>query len=119
MPIRNPFARRPGGPVVNDENLRPEFAADGSRTALPGFERVDTVGSKASSAVSVRSGKSQDNGEYKMSGMACQAPSPAICPLATTMTWFPCRRLPLVVCAGHVIDRAFLQLSTTVVSIFR
>lgn len=35
----------------------------------PGFERVDTVGSKASSAFSIRSSRrSQDTGEYKMSG---------------------------------------------------
>ncbi|VUC33099.1 unnamed protein product [Clonostachys rosea] len=58
MPIRNPFARRPGVIVVNDENLSP---------VSPGFERVDTVGSKASSALSIRSVRSQDNGEYKMS----------------------------------------------------
>jgi hypothetical protein len=61
MPIRNPFARRPG--LVVDENLRPQ--ADVPTT--PGFERVDTVGSKASSVLSIRSSKSQDNGEYKMS----------------------------------------------------
>ncbi|KAH7328960.1 hypothetical protein B0I35DRAFT_345656 [Stachybotrys elegans] len=61
MPIRNPFTRRPGAPVANDENLRPD--ADGP----PGFERVDTVGSKASSVLTIRSSRSQDNGEYKMS----------------------------------------------------
>lgn len=65
MPIRsfNPFAKRPG----NDENIRPELLnpADASH---PGFERVDTVGSKASSALSIRSAKSQDTGDYKMSG---------------------------------------------------
>ncbi|KAI1845309.1 hypothetical protein JX265_005466 [Neoarthrinium moseri] len=62
MPIRNPFARRVG----NDENVRPELlsAQDASH---PGFERQDTVGSKASSALSIRSAKSQDNGDYKMS----------------------------------------------------
>ena len=65
MPIRNPFARRPGA-VANDENLRP----DGSEgvNVLPAFERVDTVGSKASLALSIRSARSQDTGEYKMSG---------------------------------------------------
>ncbi|PNY24652.1 Uncharacterized protein TCAP_05410 [Tolypocladium capitatum] len=62
MPIRNPFARRPGAAVANDENLRPE-PEDGHR----GFERVDTVGSKASSVLSIRSTRSQDAGEYKMS----------------------------------------------------
>jgi hypothetical protein len=61
MPIRNPFARRPG--LAADENIRPQ--ADIPTT--PGFERVDTVGSKASSVLSIRSSKSQDNGEYKMS----------------------------------------------------
>jgi len=59
MPIRNPFARRPD--ATNDENLHP------TRDGPPSFERVDTVGSKASSALSIRSTKSQDNGEYKMS----------------------------------------------------
>ncbi|KAK1764635.1 hypothetical protein QBC33DRAFT_191640 [Phialemonium atrogriseum] len=66
MPIRNPFARRPGVVSPQDENVRPgsSSAAD---IAHPGFERVDTVGSKASSALSIRSGRSQDTGEYKMS----------------------------------------------------
>jgi hypothetical protein len=66
MPIRNPFARRPGAPTAIDENLLPE-SAEGVRTP-PAFERVDTVGSKASSALSIRSSRSQDTGEYKMSG---------------------------------------------------
>ncbi|KEY72564.1 hypothetical protein S7711_05634 [Stachybotrys chartarum IBT 7711] len=61
MPIRNPFARRPGAAVVSDENMRPEVADH------PTFERVDTVGSKASSVLTIRSTRSQDNGEYKMS----------------------------------------------------
>lgn len=60
MPIRNPFTRRPGV-VTNDENLRPQSPH------APGFERVDTVGSKASSVLSIRSARSQDTGEYKMS----------------------------------------------------
>ncbi|KAK1979084.1 hypothetical protein LZ30DRAFT_190684 [Colletotrichum cereale] len=67
MPIRNPFARRPGHAVFSpagDENLRP----DDQNPSHPGFEKQDTVGSKASSSLSVRSSKSQDNGEYKMSG---------------------------------------------------
>lgn len=69
MPIiRNPFARRAGAPPVNDESLRPGAAtAIGSNLGLPGFERVDTVGSKASSALSIRSTRSHDTGEYKMS----------------------------------------------------
>ncbi|KAI9171364.1 hypothetical protein HJFPF1_00846 [Paramyrothecium foliicola] len=63
MPIRNPFTRRPGVAPIVDENLRPQ--QDSPTT--PGFERVDTVGSKSSSILSIRSRKGQDNGEYKMS----------------------------------------------------
>ena len=66
MPIRNPFARRPGAALAHDENLRPD--QDARHTQTPGFERVDTVGSKASSVLSTRSAKSHDTGEYKMSG---------------------------------------------------
>lgn len=83
MPIRNPFTRRPPPPLVTltqtqDENRRPGSglgspATPGSDVAHPGFERVDTVGSSrtgASSAFSIRSSRrSQDTGEYKMSGM--------------------------------------------------
>ncbi|KAH7359300.1 hypothetical protein B0T11DRAFT_286124 [Plectosphaerella cucumerina] len=59
MPIRNPFTRRPGPAVVVD--------ADAERTpSHPGFERVDTVGSKVSSLSTVSS-KSRDTGDYKMS----------------------------------------------------
>jgi len=80
MPIRNPFARRPGIVVTQDENVRPGsggsgvgIGADANAVAHPGFERQDTVGSKAStsvsvSALSIRSRRSQDTGEYKMSG---------------------------------------------------
>lgn len=78
MPIRNPFARRPGPAQVQaqqDENNTSNNSRPGSvqceDPAHPGFEREDTVGSKASlsSAWSIRSGrKSQDTGEYKMSG---------------------------------------------------
>lgn len=60
MPIRNPFAKRPQGADAQDENLRPDASA--------GFERVDTVGSKASSVLSIRTSRSQDTGDYKMSG---------------------------------------------------
>jgi hypothetical protein len=67
MPIRNPFTRRPGAPAVNDENLQPGSGSPNG-VSPPGFERVDTVGSKASSVLSIRSSKGQDNGEYKMSG---------------------------------------------------
>jgi hypothetical protein len=70
MPIRNPFARRPGLTIPTDENVRPGSAVSNTDVAHPGFERVDTIGSKASSAVSVRSSRSQDTGEYKMSGKA-------------------------------------------------
>jgi hypothetical protein len=61
MPIRNPFTRRPG--AAADENIHPDRDA----SSTPGFERIDTVGSKASSVLSIRSNKSQDTGEYKMS----------------------------------------------------
>lgn len=59
MPIRNPFAKRTGvsnglEPVPDEEHK-------------PAFERVDTVGSKSSSALSIKSGKSQEPAEYKMS----------------------------------------------------
>jgi hypothetical protein len=64
MPIRNPFAKRPGATPATDENARPESSS--GDVLQPGFERADTMGSKASSALSMRS---QDNGEYKMSGM--------------------------------------------------
>jgi hypothetical protein len=60
MPIRNPFAKRPG--VSNGLDPEPEVENK------PSFERVDTVGSKASSALSINSGKSQEPAEYKMSG---------------------------------------------------
>ncbi|KAK3936322.1 hypothetical protein QBC46DRAFT_395470 [Diplogelasinospora grovesii] len=73
MPIRNPFARTRPAPN-QDENVRPGSSSAGQDgkidVAHPGFERVDTVGSKASAssaALSIRSRKSQDTGEYKMS----------------------------------------------------
>jgi hypothetical protein len=62
MPIRNPFTRRPGGATLGEEHANHE-----TDPSHPGFVRVDTVGSKASSAMSIRSSRSQDNGEYKMS----------------------------------------------------
>ncbi|KAK2610558.1 hypothetical protein N8I77_003977 [Diaporthe amygdali] len=64
MPIRNPFTRRPQA----DEGLRPPLTIDPPLKTPPGFERVDTVGSKASSAaLSISSRRSTDTGEYKMS----------------------------------------------------
>ncbi|PHH84897.1 hypothetical protein CDD83_1212 [Cordyceps sp. RAO-2017] len=64
MPLRNPFARRPGPVViVPDDGPGPQR----DTRPHPGFERVDTVGSKASSMLSIRSAKSHDTGEYKMS----------------------------------------------------
>ncbi|KAI7773918.1 hypothetical protein LA080_009659 [Diaporthe eres] len=64
MPIRNPFTRRPQA----DEGLRPPLSIDPPLKTPPGFERVDTVGSKASSAaLSTSSRRSNDTGEYKMS----------------------------------------------------
>ncbi|KAI0548581.1 hypothetical protein F4679DRAFT_550101 [Xylaria curta] len=67
MPIRNPFAKRPflttGAEVANDENAPPRPQKD----SYSGFERVDTVGSRTSSAWSIHSTKSRDTGDYKMS----------------------------------------------------
>jgi len=66
MPIRNPFAKRPEvqtGIQPYEEGARP-LAQNGSR---PTFEKVDTMGSKASSAMSISSRRSQDPPEYKMS----------------------------------------------------
>ncbi|KAI1387086.1 uncharacterized protein F4822DRAFT_412048 [Hypoxylon trugodes] len=68
MPIRNPFARRLGvlgGAEVKDENVRP--GAPNLESAQAGFEKVDTIGSKASSSLSIRSTRSRDTGDYKMS----------------------------------------------------
>ncbi|KAI1763440.1 hypothetical protein GGR53DRAFT_367422 [Hypoxylon sp. FL1150] len=68
MPIRNPFARRPGvvnGTEVREENIRPVALSPASAQA--GFEKVDIVGSKASSSLSIRSTRSRDTGDYKMS----------------------------------------------------
>ncbi|KAI3331838.1 hypothetical protein HD806DRAFT_171284 [Xylariaceae sp. AK1471] len=69
MPIRNPFAKRPllatGAEAANDENVRPSTLVQ--KDSCSGFERVDTVGSRASSAWSIRTTKSHDNGDYKMS----------------------------------------------------
>jgi hypothetical protein len=76
MPIRNPFTRRPGSVVVQDENQRPDTA--------PGFEKVDTVGSKSRPVLSIRS-QGRDNGEYKMSGMSqnpCRLSSLVVFPLS-------------------------------------
>ena len=76
-PFRNPFARRPGPAAA----AAAAAAATGETThqdgpvpriSQPGFERVDTVGSKVSSAISIRSGlsaRSVDTGDYKLSGM--------------------------------------------------
>ncbi|KAI1650513.1 uncharacterized protein F4817DRAFT_263316 [Daldinia loculata] len=65
MPIRNPFARRPGvlNLEIKDENVRPSALV----SPQAGFEKVDIIGSKASSSLSIRSTKSRDNGDYKMS----------------------------------------------------
>ncbi|EGO53492.1 hypothetical protein NEUTE1DRAFT_74131 [Neurospora tetrasperma FGSC 2508] len=75
MPIRNPFARRLGVAVTQDENVRPGSDAGNTDLAHAGFERVNTVGFRASSAFNIRSNKKgQDTGDYKMSGMTNQAP---------------------------------------------
>ena len=68
MPIRNPFTKRTdiygGGLTQGEENVRP-LDQNGMR---PTFEKVDTMGSM-SSALSIKSGHSQDPPEYKLSGM--------------------------------------------------
>ncbi|ODA78798.1 hypothetical protein RJ55_06182 [Drechmeria coniospora] len=80
MPIRNPFTTRRADADadaeadaeadvdvdVDDEHV-PSVPALEKLYCQPGFERVDTVGSKASSILSSRSSRSQDTGEYKMS----------------------------------------------------
>jgi len=66
MPIRNPFAKRPDvqtGLQPYEEGIRP-LSQNGTR---PAFEKVDTMGSKGSSATSITSSKSQEPVEYKMS----------------------------------------------------
>ncbi|RYP08171.1 hypothetical protein DL764_002078 [Monosporascus ibericus] len=67
MPIiRIPFTnRRLNASEAQDENERPGMPA--SNDSHSGFERVEIMGSKASSALSIRSSKSRDNGDYKMS----------------------------------------------------
>jgi hypothetical protein len=63
MPIRNPFAKKTDVSTgAQDENRRPP---NGTR---PTFEKVDTIGSKASSSLSINTGKSEEPAEYKMSG---------------------------------------------------
>lgn len=69
MPIRNPFAKRPdvqtGLQPPYEEGVRP-LSQNSTR---PKFEKVDTMGSKASS-MSISSRRSQEQpAEYKMSGM--------------------------------------------------
>jgi len=67
MPIRNPFARRDvqTGLAPPEEGVQ-SLPQNGTR---PTFEKVDTMGSKGSSAMSISSRKSQEPVEYKMSGM--------------------------------------------------
>lgn len=65
--IRNPFTRKP----QNDENIRPQLTTPSSQQQQQqgGFDREDTVGSKASSTtgLSISSLKSYEAGEYKLS----------------------------------------------------
>lgn len=65
MPIRNPFAKRTEvqGLQPYEESVRP-LSQNGTR---PTFEKVDTTGSKASSALSIRSNQESVPVEYKMS----------------------------------------------------
>jgi hypothetical protein len=60
MPIRNPFTRRAGV----SSGLEPGQ----DEVNQPVFERVDTTGSKSSSAMSINSATSQEPVEYKLSG---------------------------------------------------
>ena len=70
MPMRNPFAKRAdvqtGLQPPSEDYVRP-LSQDGTRPQK--FEKIDTFGSKASSAMSIKSSKSQEPAEYKMSGM--------------------------------------------------
>lgn len=66
MPIRNPFTKRTDvqtGVVPYEDGVRP-LSQNGTR---PTFEKVDTMGSKGSSAMSISSKQSQEPVEYKMS----------------------------------------------------
>ncbi|CAK7214437.1 hypothetical protein SCUCBS95973_002146 [Sporothrix curviconia] len=65
MPIRNPFARRT--PAEEQPGLAATNGPAGDLQKQPSFERVDTVGSMASSSTSMRSRRSQDTGDYQMS----------------------------------------------------
>ncbi|RYP08246.1 hypothetical protein DL765_008862 [Monosporascus sp. GIB2] len=70
--IRIPFTnRRLNATEVQNENERPGMPA--SKDCHSGFERVEIMGSKASAALSIRSSKSQDNGDYKMSVSASRS----------------------------------------------
>ncbi|PKS10590.1 hypothetical protein jhhlp_002344 [Lomentospora prolificans] len=74
MPLRNYFGRRSGTSLVHGETIHPTDPSipnctDGHSNP-PAFERVDTVGSKASSILSIKTSRSQDTGEYKMSDRA-------------------------------------------------
>ncbi|KAF4632412.1 hypothetical protein G7Y89_g5715 [Cudoniella acicularis] len=65
MPIRNPFAKRPDVQTgLQPQEEEPRAAENGTR---PTFEKVDTMGSKSSSAMSISSKRSQEPVEYKMS----------------------------------------------------
>ncbi|SPN97202.1 uncharacterized protein DNG_00716 [Cephalotrichum gorgonifer] len=68
MPLRNPFGRRSGISLAQDENARADTNGSSPVVGPPGFERVETVGSMASFA-STRSSKNTDNdtSTYKLS----------------------------------------------------
>lgn len=69
MPIRNPFGRRSGVSLTQDEHAR--ASTNTARLVEPpGFERVDTVGSKASSLSIPKSRTRNDVGVYELSGMS-------------------------------------------------
>ncbi len=79
-PFRNYFSRKTGvtnGPeTFQDENARPT-----SRNAAEKeFQQSDVVGTKPSSALSIKRNKDELN-EYKLSGMSCAV---TVCPPART-----------------------------------
>ncbi|TLS28560.1 hypothetical protein PpBr36_00380 [Pyricularia pennisetigena] len=82
--IRNPFARK----QHNDENQRPQLETTTAQQPQQpgGFDKVDTVGSKSSSiaGLSINSGRSNDTGEYKLSGMIStqSQPNAIVCPFS-------------------------------------
>ena len=55
--------------TLPDDPLHTRWLTQEERELAHARIQRDTVGSKASSVLSIRSSKEQDNGEYKMSGV--------------------------------------------------